>query len=74
MKLHIIRSEDYDWIGLYRDGELLHEGHSIQEEDLVKLLGFEAGHSVKDQEWFEQQGGRCPNTLPEDVMEGSKWG
>jgi hypothetical protein len=60
MKIHIIRSEDYDWIGLYVNDRLVHEGHSIQEEDLVKLLGFEYTHQVWTQEQFDVFGGRCP--------------
>ena len=64
MDYHIIRSEDYDWIGLYHDGVLLHEGHSIQEEDLLKVLGIDATHQVADQAQFEEWGGRCPYYQP----------
>lgn len=53
----VVRSKDYDWIGLYHDGVLLHEGHSIQEEDLLRLLGVDFNHRVED---FEKLGGRCP--------------
>jgi hypothetical protein len=68
MALHIIRSEDYDWIGLYNDeGHLLHEGHSIQEEDMLTLLGKVYGHTVWTQEQFEEYGGRCPAQLPLDI-------
>lgn len=67
MSLHIIRSEDYDWIGLYRDGKLLHEGHSIQEEDLLKILGLEYGHTVADEAQFNEWGGGCPYDLPEEL-------
>lgn len=45
---HIIRSEDYDWIALYRDGKCVHQGHSIQEEELLDLLGIEHTHEVRD--------------------------
>lgn len=62
---HIIRSEDYDWIGLYKDGKLLTEGHSIQEEDLVNLLVGSHTHAVWSQEQFEEHGGRCPQELPQ---------
>lgn len=65
-RLQIVRSEDYDWIGLYRNGKLLHEGHSIQEEELVTLLGFEYDHKVWSQEKFQEHGGRCPEELPCD--------
>lgn len=69
MTLHIIRSEDYDWIGLYRDGKLLYEGHSIQEEDLVKLLGFECEHMVASNDQFEEWGGRCPDSHPDVIYD-----
>jgi hypothetical protein len=64
MSLHIIRSEDYDWIGLYRDGILLHEGHSIQEEDMLSILGLDYEHQVWTQEQFDEHGCRCPHELP----------
>lgn len=64
MSITIIRSEDYDWIGLYKDGKLLYEGHSIQEEDMIGLLGFQHDHHVWTAETFEEHGGRCPEELP----------
>jgi hypothetical protein len=67
VSLHIIRSEDYDWIGLYKDGALVHQGHSIQEEDMLTLLGFVYGHTEWTQEQFEENGGRCPHMLPDDI-------
>lgn len=27
-----------DWIGLYVDGQLIHEGHGIQEDQLIRIL------------------------------------
>lgn len=66
MNLHIIRSEDYDWIALYRDGKMLHQGHSIQEEDMLNLLGFEAGHTVATDDQLDEWGGECPYELPEN--------
>lgn len=67
MTLHIIRSEDYDWIALYRDGKRLYQGHSIQEEDLLKMLGFDCGHTVAGEAQFDEWGGRCPYNLPESL-------
>lgn len=58
---HIVRSEDYDWIALYHDGALLHQGHSIQEEDLMKILGCDFTHEVWSIERFDEYGGRCPD-------------
>lgn len=64
MSYHIIRSEDYDWIALYHDGVLLHQGHSIQEEDMLELLGIDATHEVASAEQFEEWGGLAPQVLP----------
>jgi hypothetical protein len=59
----VVRSEDYDWIAVYRDGKLLDQGHSIQEEDLIKLLGFELEHEVWNEQMFNENGGMCPPEL-----------
>lgn len=64
MGYHVIRSEDYDWIALYHDGVCLHQGHSIQEEDLLKLLGIDATHQVANQDQFDEWGGQAPEVLP----------
>lgn len=47
-RYHVVRSMDYDWIELWRDGVLLHQGHSIQEEELLRLLDIEFTHEEKD--------------------------
>lgn len=59
MSLHIVRSEEGDWIALYKDGKLLHQGHSIQEEELLSLLGIGYTHVVYDLEDL----GQCPYNL-----------
>lgn len=30
-----------DWVGLYRDGELLYQGHDIEPERLLELIGID---------------------------------
>jgi hypothetical protein len=67
-KVHFITSEDGDWIGLYFDGELLDEGHSLDERQVVrrlaqKRLGLIVTTEEKSAEWFEEQGGSCPPHL-----------
>jgi len=62
-KYHIIRSEDYDWIALYKDGVCLDQGHSIQEEDMLKLLGLEYTHQVEGEAQFNEWGGWAPERL-----------
>jgi hypothetical protein len=60
---HILRSEDYDWIALYQEGKLLEQGHSIQEERLMELLGLETTHEVASQEQFDEWGGHAPTEV-----------
>ncbi len=55
-----------DWEGLYKNGELLDEGHDI---DLAKHLGIERVYV--NQEWVEEKV-NFPNKLsdiPEEVIE-----
>ena len=63
MSYHIIRSEDYDWVALYRDGQCLHQGHSIQEEDMLELLGISVTHQVASEAQFDEWGGMAPERL-----------
>jgi hypothetical protein len=67
----ILSSEDGDWTGLYLDGKLIAENHSLSNWDWVQLLSS-LGIGVQDEErsmeWFEKVGSRCPETWDE-VME-----
>jgi hypothetical protein len=60
---HVIRSEDYDWIALYKDGKCLTQGHSIQEEELLRVLGIEFTHQVASDDQFMAWGGQAPEQL-----------
>ena len=60
MKALLILSEDGDWIGLYVDGKLELEGHSLRTQDVIHALGIEANQIEKSVEWFDGHGGRCP--------------
>lgn len=52
-----------DWIGVYLDGKLLDEGHSISAQQLVEVLAGEWAESrTPDEAWLEDEG-----TLP-DVL------
>ena len=74
MKFHFMSSEAGDWIGLYINGELVEEGHSISEIKVTKRVvetvmktvpGFFAEVSWEERD-FERLGwGRCPFTLAE---------
>jgi hypothetical protein len=43
----IVRDSGGEWIAVYKDGKLLIQGHSIQEEDLLRILEI-------DLRWMEQ--------------------
>ena len=63
--LMFIGSEEGDWIGMYRDGKLLLQGHSIGYWNMAKALGFTVIYQEKDAEWFGKHNNRCPEELPE---------
>lgn len=61
----IVHVWEDDWAGLYVDGVLKHEGHSIRDEDWLELLN---GRQVNLEDvkpgWLEGQG-RLPLLLSE---------
>lgn len=60
-RIAIVDSDGGDWVGLYLNGTLAHEGHSIEPEELLNLLGVPyASHSVT-----LATGGRLAHTLAE---------
>jgi len=63
--LVFIGSEEGDWIGMYKNGKLLLQGHSIGYWDMAKALGFTVIYREKDNEWFDKHGNRCPEELSE---------
>ena len=51
-----------DWTGMYIDGVLVEEGHTIPYWAIVRALGFEYDSKSVDEEWLEAYG--CmPNDL-----------
>lgn len=56
-----------DWMGLYKDGVLVHEGHDIPVWEWLSHLG---GESIYDEDakagpYLDEFGGRCPQTWEE---------
>lgn len=62
--IHVIKSDEGDWIGVYKDGKLVDEGHSLETVDLLRQLGFEVATIEWDEEKFNEYGGHCPQELP----------
>lgn len=60
--LVIVSAESGDWEGLYRNGILLTQGHSLRIWEVLKLLGFCVEERVADDEWIENNG-----SLPESL-------
>lgn len=56
-----------DWVGLYKDGELVHEGHEIPTWVWLQYLGGEElyDEDAKAGEYLDEFGGRCPKTWAE---------
>jgi len=54
-----------DWEGLYRDGVLLAQGHSLSARDLILALGAQLAADVEFPASYEQLGTPSPATLAE---------
>jgi hypothetical protein len=68
-------STDCDWIGLYLDGQLWTEKHSLSNSDWIELITYHYIESVTqyevDNEWLEDQGGTFPeqlNDIPKSAL------
>jgi hypothetical protein len=54
----------YDWEGLYIDGKLVTEGHTIHANDLFRLMGINGQEIHADDAWLGERGG-LPKNLDE---------
>lgn len=45
-----------DWEGVYIDGKLLEDGHSINPRDLLSNLGYQIESFDVNQQWLEDNG------------------
>jgi hypothetical protein len=67
-KIRFLRSGGGDWVGLYVDGKLITEGHSISEEEMVRLLLPKADiKTLYGSEDLEEYGNHCPSEWTEDL-------
>lgn len=53
-----------DWQGLYVDGKLVDEGHSIQLDTFARIMGIDLNEKEADFDWLEKEG-RMPDNLSE---------
>ena len=60
MKVTVIEVDD--WIGLYKDGQLVAEGHRLEPKEVLVALGIDCKHK-----WYE--GELDSGTFPESLSE-----
>lgn len=68
-KVDIVSAEGGDWQGLYVDGKLAYENHSIDWDDFVQVLDIPVGGFVVNDVWLQDN--RLPVRL-EDIPEEAK--
>jgi hypothetical protein len=54
--LVIVSSSSGDWSGLYKDGKLLIEDHSLRASEVLEVLGFEVERKEAEENWLEERG------------------
>lgn len=69
MKIRLLHSGAGDWVGLYVDNNLIIEGHSLDEEEVIKAIVPDANFKTiwHNDEYLEEYGNRCPDNWPEDL-------
>lgn len=63
--LTLVDDEGGDWTGLYINGRLVHEGHSISGKQMLEILGIPFDNFEVPYEDMERMG-RLPSDLPKD--------
>jgi hypothetical protein len=65
----VVHANTGDWVGIYKDGKLVGQGHSFFEHDLLQLLGL-PGEVIHDAD-VEATGWSLPDDLA-DVVGGTR--
>lgn len=52
-----------DWSGVYIDGKLVTQGHSIDIRDFIEQLGGRVVWIETDEQWLENDAGEFPENL-----------
>lgn len=57
--------EGDDWVGVYLNGKLITQGHSINERELLESLGYKNidAKYIEEEEIWEEMGYSCPENL-----------
>jgi hypothetical protein len=64
-KLVMVSSSSGDWEGLYVDGVLFSEGHSLSSREVLSAAGIKLEEKNAAEGWLEEQG--CLPTKLKDV-------
>lgn len=59
-------SEEGDWEGIYVNGELKAEGHSLDARQIIEALGLNLDRRSVSTEWFEKTGS---SSLPQSAAD-----
>lgn len=62
-KVFLLRADAGDWIGIYVDGKLVNEGHSLSESAVLEAVEVDFDGAIVD--FDKLNWGRCPETLEE---------
>ena len=71
MKKKIVFVGADDWAGMFIDGKLVAEGHSVESDTALTALGIEFEEKWADDEWLETLG-RFPQDLKDVKFERTK--
>lgn len=63
MKIDFVYDDEGDWVGMYVDGVLKVENHSLSERTVLEAAGIQANYYYVNLE--ELQRSNCPDTLEE---------
>lgn len=68
-KIRVLRSGAGDWEGLYVDGVLKAQGHSLQLRDVIDFIlpGVDFKMIEHPDEYLESYGGHCPEIYPDEL-------
>jgi hypothetical protein len=64
-KITLVHADD--WVGLYKNGELLCEGHSFSPYHIFEALEIDVDYIEADNEWMDKVG-----NLPQDIKDVKK--
>jgi hypothetical protein len=71
--IKLVYSESGDWVGVYANGKLLHEGHDISPSMLLEVLGIEHDRMTASGEWLGEEVAHLPEKWLDVPLDKLKW-